>query len=159
MFFIAEFNYIIVFAISVSVAVFSIAWLLMDRNNEKLTKTEETASGSFKASVKECVRSYTSRVKRSEAITNALNKAAPQLSKALTPKNEVETNKLKQRLKEAGFRSEGAFAMFLSLKLIFAVALLIIGGGIGLFLNGLLPELRSKLFSVAVLDSIFLKSD
>ncbi len=144
MFFIAELNYVILFAVSISVAVFSIAWLLLDNKKDQLTKTEERLEALARLQSKSSTTAVKTERNASEAITSALNKAAPQLSKALTPKSEEETNKLKQRLLEAGFRSEAAPAMFLSLKVIFALFFLVIGGGVGLFFDGLSTGLLLK---------------
>jgi tight adherence protein C len=54
--------------------------------------------------------------KKSDAMTRVLAKASPALAKPLQPKNELEVSKLKLRLANAGFRSEAASSMFLSLK-------------------------------------------
>jgi tight adherence protein C len=135
MFVLAAINYVVLFGVSVSVAVFAIAYLLMERGGDKQSRSEE------RLDVLSNLRSRTASLDKpdinaSEAIANALNKAAPQLSKALTPKTEEESNKLKQRLGEAGFRGESAFAVFLALKVIVAIGLLFISGGIGVFLDG-----------------------
>lgn len=136
-----ESMYIILFAVSIAIAVFSVALLLMDRGKDKGTKSEERlqALSKLHGRKSEIIKSESNA---SEAIANALNKAAPQLSKALTPKTVEESNKLKQRLSEAGFRSEGSFGIFLSLKVILALFFLTVGSGVGLFVNGLtLPAL------------------
>ncbi len=54
--------------------------------------------------------------KKSDAMTRVLAKASPTLAKPLQPKTELEQSKLKLRLANAGFRSEAASPMFLSLK-------------------------------------------
>jgi tight adherence protein C len=50
------------------------------------------------------------------AMTRVLEAATPALAKPLQPKNEKEASALKQRLCEAGFRSEKASTVFLGLK-------------------------------------------
>ena len=62
-----------------------------------------------------------------------LGKAAPALSKALQPKTELEANKLKVRMANAGFNSPGAPQVFLAIKISMLVIGLMIGGGYGMF--------------------------
>jgi tight adherence protein C len=68
-------------------------------------------------------------IKKSDAVTRVLAKASPALAKPLQPKNELELNKLKMRLANAGFRSEAASSMFLGLKIAGLIT--------GLFLSGI----------------------
>jgi tight adherence protein C len=55
-------------------------------------------------------------IKKSSTVTRVLAKASPALSKPLQPKSELEANKLKLRLSYAGFRSEAAPSIFLTIK-------------------------------------------
>jgi tight adherence protein C len=71
-----------------------------------------------------------------ETLAKVLEKASPALSKPLTPKTEEEAGKLRQRLVEAGFRSEGAAMVFLSLKVLVALVILFLTGSISVFLGG-----------------------
>lgn len=66
--------------------------------------------------------------KKKEALARVLERASPALSKPLTPKTEAEMSALKQRLVEAGFRSDAAPAMFLSLKVLTALTFLGVAG-------------------------------
>lgn len=61
-------------------------------------------------------------------VAGLFEKAAPSLSKALQPKTELEQNKLKIRLANAGYNSPGAPQLFLAIK----TALLIVGGIAGM---------------------------
>lgn len=70
----------------------------------------------------------TGLVKKPDPMTRVLAAASPALAKPLAPKNELEANKLKTRLMNAGFRSEAAPSVFLGLKLI--------GLLVGLFSSG-----------------------
>ncbi len=80
-----------------------------------------------------------------QAVTKALEAAAPALAKPLTPQTrEKEAGALRQRLIEAGFRSEGAWMMFLSIKLIAAGLLLVVTGGTAVFLQGFSMEAGIK---------------
>ncbi len=102
-----------------------------------------------------------------------LEKAAPALSKALQPKTELEANKLKVRLANAGFSMPAAPQVFLALKVtILAVGVvagagyglphwgltqngltsIIVGGGLGFYL----PELVVTLIKRSRQEKIFL---
>lgn len=61
-------------------------------------------------------------------VAGLFEKAAPSLSKALQPKTELEQNKLKIRLANAGYNSPGAPQLFLAIK----TTLLIVGGIVGM---------------------------
>ena len=66
-----------------------------------------------------------------------LGKAAPALSKALKPKTDLEANKLKVRMANAGFNSPGAPQVFLAIKIAMLVFGLMSGGGYGMFSWGM----------------------
>src|SRR5262245_42793681 len=61
-----------------------------------------------------------------------MEKAAPALSKALQPKNELEQSKLKVSLANAGFNSPHASEWYLAIKFAALIAGLVAGTGIGL---------------------------
>lgn len=63
------------------------------------------------------------------AMAKVLEAAAPALSKPLQPKNELEANKLKQKLAHAGFRSESAVTVFLGCKFVGLLVGGFLGGG------------------------------
>lgn len=65
-----------------------------------------------------------------------LQKAAPKLSKALEPRTDLEKNKLKVSLANAGFNSPNAPQFFLALKVGAALAGLIVGAGSGFTIFG-----------------------
>lgn len=69
---------------------------------------------------------------RPNRITAVLEKATPALAKHLEPKNEIERSRLRQRLSEAGFRSDKSAQIFLGLKFLGLVGGFIIGGTVGL---------------------------
>ena len=81
-----------------------------------------------------------------DKFANALEQASPSLSKYLEPKTTVERNKLTQRLSEAGYRTESAAAMFLSIKVIAGVTGFILGGGVSVILYGLNTGVLLKAF-------------
>lgn len=74
--------------------------------------------------------------KKSEAIARVLKKASPALAKPLTPTTEAEMGKLRQSLVEAGFRSETAPIVYLSIRAACAMLFLALGGGVSVYLYG-----------------------
>ena len=71
-----------------------------------------------------------------EGITKLLEQASPKISDALKPKNEKEANKLKQKLDEAGWRTENATQILSTLKVLSAGFGFFAGGGVALLSNG-----------------------
>jgi len=65
-----------------------------------------------------------------------LEKAAPALSKALQPKTELEANKLKVNLANAGFNGPNAPQLYLSVKVVMLIAGAVIGSGVGITMWG-----------------------
>lgn len=128
---------VFVFALAIGVSMFIIGNILLQMTGNRQARTEERLS--MLADRRRQTKDLGEKkgVSARAALTDVLDKAAPQLSRALTPKNEKETTKLQQRLSEAGFRSDSALRMFLSLKMISAVVMLFIGGGVAVFLDGL----------------------
>lgn len=105
--------------------------------------------------------------------SSILEKAAPTLSKALTPKSELEENQLKVRLANAGYNSENAPSIFLSLKVALGLLGVLIGSGYGFYNFGMtqngwtslviaggigfyLPEIVLRLLCKARIERIFL---
>ena len=72
-----------------------------------------------------------------EAVARVWEKASPALAKPLTPKNENEVGKLKSKMAQAGFRSEVASSLFLSLKFAMLIAGLFLGGGLMILMSHL----------------------
>ena len=66
-----------------------------------------------------------------------LERAAPQMSKALKPKTELEQNNLKVRLANAGFSSPASPQIYLALKLASLLVGLFMGGGFAAFKYGM----------------------
>ncbi len=71
------------------------------------------------------------------SVSSFFKRAAPALSKALQPKTELEENKLKVRLANAGFSSPNAAMFFLAIKICCFAIGFAFGGGYGLFKYGL----------------------
>lgn len=69
--------------------------------------------------------------------TGMLERAAPTLSKALTPKTELERDKLKTRLANAGFSGQNASQMYLSIKFASIIGALVVSSIWGYYVWGL----------------------
>lgn len=74
---------------------------------------------------------------QTNAGSSLLEKAAPTLSKALTPKSELEESQLKVRLANAGYNSENAPSIFLSLKVAVGLLGLVLGSSYGFYNFGM----------------------
>ena len=66
-------------------------------------------------------------------MAKVLKKASPTLAKPLQPKNASDQGKLNQRLAHAGFRSEAAPGLFLSLKFVGLLVGFVLAGGAMIF--------------------------
>lgn len=73
---------------------------------------------------------------RDGAMTRVLEKASPTLARPLQPQDEASASKLKKKLVQAGFRTEGAASVFLGLKFAGLVAGLFLCGGFMLLTAG-----------------------
>lgn len=87
------------------------------------------------------------------AITRALEQAAPALAKPLQPKNEAEVSTLRKRLTVAGFRGESAVTIFLGLKFAGLVVGLFAFGGASVLWHGLTQ--KAGLYTVLLAGSLF----
>jgi tight adherence protein C len=91
-------------------------------------------------------------LKKSDAVSKVLEKTTA-LAKPLGPQNEADRGKLQTKLSAAGFRSEGAVATFIGLKLAGLLVGLFLGGGTTLLLRG---ADRGTLICTAVIAAILL---
>jgi tight adherence protein C len=73
---------------------------------------------------------------RAGGMASMFEKAAPALSKALQPKTELEANKLKVNLANAGFNGPNAPQLYLSVKVVMLIAGAVIGSGVGITMWG-----------------------
>jgi tight adherence protein C len=106
------------------------AWFLLDVFSSKRTRAIERL-GELKDPRRRLLAK--NAVKKNDAVTKALTKASPTLARPLQPKTEKEHGALKSRLDHAGFRSEAAMGIFLSLKFIGLVTGFSLAGGAMLF--------------------------
>ncbi len=77
-----------------------------------------------------------------------LESASPKISEALKPKSEKEINKLKQKLDEAGLRTDNAASMLSTLKVVAAGFGFFVAGGVTLLANG--PNIWSLLYALGI---------
>lgn len=111
-------------------------WVLADLFSNNKTKTESRLEQMKNRSLgKSDIVKSSGGAK--EGITKLLEQASPKISEALQPKNEKEAGKLKQKLDEAGWRSENATQILSTLKVVSAGFGFFLGGGVALFTNGL----------------------
>jgi tight adherence protein C len=147
-------------------------WVLADLFANNKTKTESRLE-----QMKNRILGKSDIVKSSggakEGITKLLAQASPKISEALQPKNEKEAGKLKQKLDEAGWRSENATQILSTLKVVSAGFGFFLGGGVALLTNGintysltcalaalvgfmLMPELLLRFFAAQRKQKLFL---
>jgi len=129
-----EQRWLIIFCVFLGVC--ATVWFLLDMFSKDTNQAAESRLDMLND------RKRVEKIKKGKAagvdkLTRALEKASPSLAKHLEPKTEVEKSKLVQRLSEAGFRSEAAPAMFLSIKVIVATVAVVIAGGATAFTSGL----------------------
>ncbi len=109
----------------------SAAWLLMDMLSPRESAAEQRLDEFKDPNLRRRKEAEESKRGLSAGnITRVLQKASPTLAKPLQPKNESEVGKLKLRLAQAGFRSEAAPSLFLSMKFAMLIAGLFVGGGV-----------------------------
>ncbi len=108
----------------------SAAWLLMDILSSRESAAEQRLDEFRDPNLRRRKEAEVSKRGLSAGnITRMLSKASPALAKPLQPKNESDVGKLKLRLAQAGFRSEAAPSLFLSMKFAMLIGGLFFGGG------------------------------
>lgn len=120
---------------AVFIGVGALVWFLLD-----FFSKDQQASAEMRLDLlndrKRSNASSDEKVKGVNKVTKALEMASPALSKHLEPKTQLEKGKLVQRLSEAGFRSEEAPSMFLSIKVIVAITGFVLAGGVTAVMSG-----------------------
>ncbi len=110
----------------------SAAWLLMDLFSSRASTAEQRLDEFKDPNIRRRKEAEgTRRGMSTETVARVWEKASPALAKPLQPKNENEVGKLKTKMAQAGFRSEAAPSLFLSLKFAMLIAGLFLGGGDG----------------------------
>lgn len=85
----------------------------------------------------------------SDTMTSLLEKATPQLAKALAPKTDQEQDGIQERLSYAGFRRESAVQIYLGLKIICLAVGFFVGGGTFLVMYGFSKDALLRLIAAA----------
>jgi tight adherence protein C len=129
----AEIDFIALLPFAIFGAVAIGGWLIVDFFMSKNSKSDSrlerlTAKGPI-------IRDETALAR--EGFAKLLENETPKFSDALGPKNEKEVKKIRQKLNEAGFRSEGAIAVLNSIKMTSALGCFALAGGVSIILKGL----------------------
>ena len=123
------------------VAFFAVAlgmWGVVELVSKTKTRTEERLDilKDPRAAASENVLKDGGGNTATETMTSLLEFATPTLAKPLEPKNEKDANALRDKLSQAGFRSEDAGQMFSGLKILMGLAGLALGGGVLMLTSG-----------------------
>jgi len=84
-----------------------------------------------------------------DAVASLLEKATPQLAKALKPKSEKESDGIKEKLSYAGFRRESSVQVYLGLKIICLAVGFVVGGGTFFVMYGFSKDALLRLIASA----------
>jgi tight adherence protein C len=129
---------------AVFVGVMAIAWFAVE-----MTQKDERSNAEMRLDVlsdRLRGKSKSRKEATSEFLNHILETASPALSKHLRPKSNEEVSKLRQRLSEAGLRSENVPNYFLAIKVVVALIGLVLGGGVGLLTVGFSGTLLLRAF-------------
>lgn len=124
----------ILISLSVLLAVGSLAWFALDFLNKDDRSAAEDRLDIMNSSMR---KGSESKESKKEMLARVMEQASPNIAKHLQPKTEVEIGKLKSRLAEAGFRTEGASGVFLTIKVLVAASGLVMAGGLTVLTMGL----------------------
>ena len=124
----------LVVAVTVFLAVVSFAWFALDFFNRDEQGVAESRLDMMNSSMR---KGGDAKESKKEMLSRVLEQASPAVAKHLQPKTEAEVDKLKSRLAEAGFRSEGASGVFLTVKVMAAMGGLFLAGGVTALTMGL----------------------
>jgi tight adherence protein C len=113
----------------------ALAWLVLDWFTARGSRAEERLDDFRERRSKK--RDDKDRYGQTNKMTQMFEKATVAMSKPLTPKTEKETNKVRDKLTHAGFRSEAAPQIFWGLKFMGLIVGLMIAGGTALTLESI----------------------
>lgn len=103
-------------------AIVAVTWLVLDKFSSRRPQAEERLERMGQQH-----RGEEPAARSGNAMTRAIEGAAPALASSLQPQTEQEQGKLNLRLANAGYRGDGAASIFLSMKFVG----IIIGGIVG----------------------------
>jgi len=120
--------------VGISAGVWAVLSMFTEKDSRASERLQELRDGGRKP------------VQEKGGMGNAIQAAAPALSKALAPKTELEQNELKVRLANAGYSTPTASTLFLAMKTIFLCIGLFLGGIVGVWHSGLTLTAAQALF-------------
>jgi tight adherence protein C len=114
----------------------AVAWWVLDLVSRKQPRAEQRLDEFREPGGRKSDGAREAKTKGFGAMAKALAKASPALSAPLTPKNDADVNKTREKLNMSGFRSENAPQMYWSLKVLALATGFFIGGGAMAFTRG-----------------------
>ncbi len=124
----------LIVAVTVFLAVVSLIWFAMDLFARSENANAENRLDMMNVSMR---KGSDSKESKKDMLARVFEQASPTVAKHLQPKTVAEVGKLKSRLSEAGFRTEGASGVFLSMKVCAAFVGIFLAGGITAITLGL----------------------
>jgi tight adherence protein C len=124
----------IIVVLAVFLGVISLFWFAFDFYEKDQRSQAELRLDILNSKLRKKVKSR--KEATSEFLNRVMEKTSPTLATYIKPKSIEEVSKLRQRLSEAGLRSENAATIFLALKVICAATGIVLGGGVGLIQGG-----------------------
>lgn len=116
--------------LAVFIGIAALAWAVVEFVSARRPRAEERLAEISNPALRRQREEADRKAGGGNAVSRALQRAAPALAKPLTPVSEEESNKLKVTLQNAGFRGEMAPSVFRGLKFIgLIVGLFFAGGG------------------------------
>ena len=134
MFILAAIDLRLIVAVTVFLAVVSLIWFAMDFFNRNENANAENRLDMMNVSMR---KGGDTKESRKDMLARVFEQASPAVAKHLQPKTVAEAGRLKSRLSEAGFRSEGASGVFLTVKVFAALGGVFLAGGITAITLGL----------------------
>lgn len=145
-------EYLLPFAVFGLIAV--VAWVMLDWMAGDKSRAAERLDELRNPGKRR--RDESAALKKSDTMTKMLEKASA-ASKPLQPTTELEASKLKLKLANGGFRSEGAASVFLGLKFLGLVIGFVASGGTMLIFEG--PTQKTLITTVLVSGAFFYLPD
>ena len=129
----------------------AIAWWLLDTLAQKKPRAEQRLKEMREPNSRKS--DMLREVKGPSAMTKVLEKAAPALSKPMQPKTAEDVSKTRQKLIQAGFRTEEALGIYWSMKTLGLVGGFLVGGGAMFFTKGM--TLDAMMYTVLIAGVAF----
>ena len=126
MYILAAIDLRLIVAVTVFLAVVSLVWFAMDFFNRSENANAENRLDMMNVSMR---KGSDSKESKKDMLARVFEQASPAFAKHLQPKTVAEVGKLKSRLSEAGFRTEGASGVFLTVKVFAALGGVFLAGG------------------------------